>query len=82
MILTRALLYFAQDSSRIYAFTFTRQEYDNLRQHQLLDQGSMSGYGLYLIAGASAVMQDLALAFLVIPVRQMALLISAQCQVP
>ena len=45
---------FAQDASRIYAWTFTRQEYDNTPTTQLLDQGQMQGYGLYTIAGASA----------------------------
>ena len=45
---------FAQDSSRIYPFTFTRQEYNSTSTTQLLDQGALQGYGLYLIAGASA----------------------------
>lgn len=45
---------FVQDASRIYAFTFTRNEYDNTASESLLDQGQMQGYGLYIIAGASA----------------------------
>jgi len=45
---------FSQDSSYIYAFTFTRAEYDATSSQSLLDQGPMSGYGLYMIAGASA----------------------------
>ena len=37
---------FSQDTSRIYAFTFTRQEYNSTPTTHLLDQGSMAGYGL------------------------------------
>ena len=47
---------FAQDASRIYAFTFTREEYDATASQSLITQGTGAnvGYGLYLIAGASA----------------------------
>ena len=44
---------FAQDASRIYAWTFTRAEYDATASESLLDPLGQ-GYGLYMIAGASA----------------------------
>tara|TARA_B100000989_G_scaffold97629_1_gene71115 strand:+ start:2781 stop:4412 length:1632 start_codon:yes stop_codon:yes gene_type:complete len=51
---TKARYYiFAQDASRIYPFTFTRAEYDATATASLLNQGAF-GYGLYLIAAASA----------------------------
>ncbi len=45
---------FVQNQDRIMPFTFTRAEYDATSSTSLLDQGAMQGYGLYLVAGASA----------------------------